>query len=136
MRFTTNVVFCIKCETRASEDTIHRYLKFCIVVIYALVLSMALKPFCVACVCLIGVAVTAQLDELSRMPPLDCADVSCLLPKCLDGQELYTPPGSCCPRCRSIVRPPIDCALVRCAWPDCPPGEEAVKTSSDCCHVC
>ena len=82
------------------------------------------------------VVANAGSNDGSYGPPVNCAEVLCPVPLCLDGFELFTPDGSCCAQCRPIIRPPIDCSAVRCSRVECPPGQEPVNTPEKCCPVC
>mmetsp|Transcript_37756 Transcript_37756/g.33358 ORF Transcript_37756/g.33358 Transcript_37756/m.33358 type:complete len:147 (-) Transcript_37756:89-529(-) len=71
---------------------------------------------------------------------IDCALVRCLAPACDEGEELFTPPGQCCPTCKSSGggnggNGP-DCSTVLCASVACGSNKEIFVPNGQCCPKC
>ena len=65
----------------------------------------------------------------------DCSHISCLRPVCEEGEELFVPPGQCCPLCITSEGAP-DCSAIFCPAQACEEGEKAIIPPGQCCPVC
>ncbi len=61
---------------------------------------------------------------------LNCFLVNCGLPLKCNREDVFTPPGQCCPICGP------DCSTVLCAKPQCKEGEVIETPPGECCPVC